>query len=787
MSSGSRRFGAAGAASFDRAHVVERRRDVARFERVVERDDGFVNGARGAFDARAGAVRRGGGERLAEAERAGDVELRTVNVERRVECVGHELLPFGDDMTCANGVLVSVPEIIARPPWPAARKRNVLALEVPKRGERVVWASDVEQHEWSHPGGGVEKTLQLWEREEIITKLASRDIVRIDAATNLERGDLERALRECDVRFIDHYGLARALFAKYGTSTIDTILELVPKATSSALEVLLRFDAIDVPVRVKSEYLVERWIERFPKTATEAFLPAALGPEGKSRKAALHAIQQLRKAGHELAIREAAASFGDEAAAEVDALFAPEPLPSRAPRLPEWALAKLPMPRTKDDEAIGDEPRERLVQLLSLLPLDAAKNAIELVKSACEAESLATLGLALAQAWVAAGAETKHKWALLAAGALGDDIAARKLADWTIEWAKAGVHPRSRAALEALSLVGTDVALMHTDRIARTMKGALQENATATLDAIAKARNLSQEELGDRLVPSLGLDPSGSTWLDFGKRRFRVSFDEALVPELFDETGERLARLPRATKDDDDAKAARAIATFKGFQSDAKKIAPDQVRRLERAMCTEREWSAAEFRTFFLDHPLMVHLARRLVWLTDQGITFRIIEDRAFAGEDDRERTLPDDARIRIAHPLAIAGGVAAWSTTFTDYLIVQPFPQLGRETFAIAEDERDGPVVKRFEGRAVPGSRFFALKSRGWGFYDYSISKLVRGNFIAILDSDPGLEFLASKPLDQTLGALTLRRESGSPARFSDLEPIDASELVRDVELLVK
>ena len=682
---------------------------------------------------------------------------------------------------------MTLPGILARPPWPAPRKRNVLALEVPAREERLAWASNVEAYEWAHPGGGVEKKLETWEREEIMTKLASKDIVRIDAATNLEPGDLERTLRECDVRFIDHYGLARALFAKRGAGALDAIVELAEKAPSPALEVLLRFDAISVPARLTNEYLLERWAERFPTTAALALLPAALGADGAARRPAQKMITHLRKSGHEASIREAAEIYGEAAVAEIDALFAPEPLPSRAPHLPEWVdFAKLPMPRLTNGELIDDEPRERLVQLLSLLPLDAARDAIEQVRSACDGESLATLGLALAEAWVAGG-EAKHKWALLAAGALGDDIAARKLADWTVDWAKDGLHQRSRVALEALSLVGSDVALMHTDRIARTMKGALKTNATATLDAIAKARNLSQEQLGDRLVPSLGLDPSGSTWLDFGKRRFRVSFDEALVPELFDAAGERIARLPRPTKDDDATKAARATATFKGFQSDLKKIAPDQVRRLERAMCTERTWSAVEFRRFFVDHPLMVHLARRLVWLTDAGMTFRIIEDRTFAGEDDRARDLADDARVRIAHPLSIADRVGAWSTTLTDYMIVQPFPQLGRETFALTSDERDGHAVKRFEGRNVPGSRFFTLKTRGWGFYDYAIGKVLRGGYIAMLDTDPGLEFLTSKPEDQTLGTITLRRESGSEAHFRDLSAIDASELLRDVELLTK
>ena len=690
----------------------------------------------------------------------------------------------------------TLPAVLAQPPWPPARKRNVLALVAPAREERIVWGSwtssaahQGERESWAHPGGGVERKLEPWERQEILLKLEMKEIVRIDAATNLEMSDLVSAMRKCEPRFIDHYGIARAALAKYGLEVLDAIFELTRKAPSCALEVLLRVDSLRVPAQLAhDDEMRMRWSAHHPVTAALALVPAALGPEGQDRKAAVKFLARMRREGYAAAIREAAVMYGSDAIAEIDALFGPEPLPSRAPKLPPFVdVPALPMPRLSDGTPIGDDAHERLLQLLSLLPLGAARDAIASARPACDGESLATLAGKLAEAWVAAGAETKHKWALLAAGALGDDIVARKLAEWTVEWAKEGAHPRSRVALEALSLVGSDVALMHVDRIARTMKGALRTNATATLEAIASERGLSQEELGDRLVPTLGLDPSASTWLDFGSRRFRVSFDEALVPELFDEAGTRLPRMPRATKDDDAERAARAIATFKGFVSDAKKLAPDQVRRLERAMCAERTWSVADFRRFFVDHPLMIHLARRLVWLADGGVTFRVTEDRTFAGIDDRELALGEAARARIAHPITIASAVPAWSTVLTDYLIVQPFPQLGREVFTLGGDEAKASTLGRFEGRAVAGNRFFTLKHRGWAFHDYAIGKAIRGGFVAMLETEPGLDFLASRPADQTLGELSLRREAGGAAAFGELAPIDASELIRDVELLVK
>ena len=78
-------------------------------------------------------------------------------------------------------------------------------------------------------------------------------------------------------------------------------------------------------------------------------------------------------------------------------------------------------------------------------------------------------------------------------------------------------------------------------------------------------------------------------------------------------------------------------------------VAADQVRRLESAMVEGRSWSAAEFRDLFVGHPLLRHLVRRLVWLSDsEGTTtsFRVADDRAFADVEDSTFHLPDAATL---------------------------------------------------------------------------------------------------------------------------------------------
>ena len=61
-------------------------------------------------------------------------------------------------------------------------------------------------------------------------------------------------------------------------------------------------------------------------------------------------------------------------------------------------------------------------------------------------------------------------------------------------------------------------------------------------------------------------------------------------------------------------------------------------------------------------------------------------------------------------------------------------------------------------------------------------------GRFVAMLATDPGLDFLASKPDDQTLKDLDLRYDTGGPATFGDA-PTHRGEraLFGTSELLVK
>ena len=395
---------------------------------------------------------------------------------------------------------------------------------------------------------------------------------------------------------------------------------------------------------------------------------------------------------------------------------------------------------------------------------------------------------------------------LYALALLGDDETVRRLAPLIRVWPGEGAHKRAVSGLDVLSSIGSDVALMHLHGIAEKAKFAgLKSAARAKMDEVAEALGLTAEQLADRLVPDFGLDADGSMVLDYGERRFRVGYDEQLKPVVADEDGSRRKLLPKPGAKDDPSLAPVAYARFAGLKKDVKTVAADQIRRLERAMVTGRRWTAAEQRTLFVDHPLLRHLVRRLVWATfdaeDQPTgSFRVAEDQTLADATDDELTVAGDTVVGIAHPLHLGETLAAWSDVFADYEILQPFPQLGREVLALTAEERASKLLPRFAGATVYTGKVLGLSHRGWqrgSPQDAGVSnvtyKLVPGGRAVIVDLDPGI--IAGDAMEWPEQTITGVWLNDGPADwgtregnliFGTLDEITASEMLRDLEGLI-
>jgi predicted DNA-binding WGR domain protein len=550
-----------------------------------------------------------------------------------------------------------------------------------------------------------------------------------------------------------------------------------------------------------------QWLRAHPETAITALIPPAFGKDRVPRENAQATLRWLAQNGFEAEVRRIGTRYGEAAADAVDQLLGADPaliVPARMPKLPAFFVpAALRRPVLNTGGALSLPAVEHLGRMLTISSLHEPYAGLEVVKSACTRDSLAEFAWDIFEAWMGAGAPSKEGWAFTALGLLGDDETARRLAPKIREWPGESAHARAVTGLDLLAAIGSDVALMHLNGIAGKVKfKGLQDKAREKIAQVAETRGLTPEELADRLVPDLGLDATGSVALDFGPRRFFVAFDEALKPYVKDESGARLKDLPKPNRNDQAELAEAAVERYKALKKDAKAIASLQIIRLEQIMCARRRWSGEDFRLFFLDHPLMRHLARRLVW----GVyrdgkfveAFRVAEDLTLADRQDDLYELPADVEVGIAHVLEMPEDLGRdFGQIFADYEILQPFRQLGRETYALTDEERRTGTIERFKARKVATGSVMGLINRGWergeaqdGGWVGWFTKRLPGNLEAELQLDPGTVVgdLSFEP-EQSIPSIMVRRRgtwgTDGLADLAGLDPILVSEIIRDADLL--
>ncbi|MEY4561188.1 MAG: hypothetical protein RLZZ618_465 [Pseudomonadota bacterium] len=609
--------------------------------------------------------------------------------------------------------------------------------------------------------------------------------------------------------------IAMHLLVVHGAAALPGLGAFLQAFPESGLSLMAEVDSpVIVPTALhalrklkKAKPHAVAWIRAHLATTLPVALSLAFGKDKPARDDGQHALRWLIAQGHDVALSEAAALQGPAMSEALEALRRADPLlimPSRVPKLPSFFVASaLRRPVLNAGDALPVTAVEHIGTMLAMSSADAPYAGLALLREVCTRASLATFAWDLYEAWLIDGAPAKDSWAFQALGFLGDDNTAHRLAPLMRAWPSEGLHQRAITALGLLEAIGSDVALMHLNGIAHKVKSKpLQDKAQEKIEAIADARGLDAAQLADRLVPDLGLDEHGSLNLDFGPRQFTVGFDHDLKPVVKDAQGTRQKDLPKPIKSDDEALAEAAALRFKQLKKDAKALAKLQLDRLESAMVTQRRWTEAEFRMFFLEHPLMRHLAARLVWGVyaegDLVHAFRVAEDWTLADQNDSHFALADSATLGLVHMLEMADPLqAAFGQVFADYEILQPFKQLGRETYALTEAERSAKEITRFKDKAVAVGSVLGLAQRSWernrnedGGWITQLTKPADGGLQLNADLDPGtpLGDTTSHPR-QKFARITLRQpgtwDDEGLRPFSQLSPIAASEMLRDIDLL--
>ncbi|MFB4314258.1 DUF4132 domain-containing protein [Actinomadura sp. 21ATH] len=730
----------------------------------------------------------------------------------------------------------ALPRLLVEPPWTRRRAaaKPVVVTGLTAAAEPALRWAEGEREAWSVPAlprwGGYTVRQVGWEgAAELLRegRLHYRDAAHLMAGGPAE---LVRPLLagRAAVGWVDSDDLpwVRYVIGRYGLDALPLALAAATTNPASCARLLLPY--LDGRVATLMAELLDRksarpaavaWFGRHGAGAAPLLVPAALGKAGKDRRRAEAALLLIEStAGAEAIVAAARDAHGDAAADAVAALLAADPLerlPAKTPDPPAWAAPQLlPQLLLRGRElALPAAATAHAVTMLAMSRPGEMYAGVGVLREVCDPESLAEFSWGVFRRWEQQDAPSKDGWALHQLAWLGDDTTVRRLTPVIRAWPGEGGHKKAVGGLDVLAEIGSEVALLHLYGISQKVKfKALKARAQEKIAEVAAGLGLSAERLADRLVPDFGLGADGSMVLDYGPRRFVVGFDEQLKPYVTDEDGKRRKALPKPGAKDDPELAPAAYQRFADLKKDVRAVAADQVRRLETAMVGRRRWTPGEFRSLFVDHPLIWHVARRLVWIAEEGgdggtvTAFRVAEDRTFAGADDDEVALPEDrgdTRIGIAHPLDLAGlgeGAAAWSEVLADYEILQPFPQLGREVHTLTAEERAAGRLERFEQITVPVHSVLGLVRRGWergtpldAGAERWISKPVPGGLHVVIDLEYGVNVGdVDSSGDQTLQYVWIgdvptdfSPREGTPRTFGELDAVAASEVLADLTWL--
>jgi hypothetical protein len=272
------------------------------------------------------------------------------------------------------------------------------------------------------------------------------------------------------------------------------------------------------------------------------------------------------------------------------------------------------------------------------------------------------------------------------------------------------------ACIVSLGQIGTPQASAALQQLRdSTTHNGFRKRVGAALTVAATVSGLTPGQLAERTVPTGGLSDHGTVEIVAGTLTARASVDDDLKIRVHWATPSGWAAKPPPDAPKADVQAVRRQV------KDLRDTLGAQRRRLEGLLSADRRWDLADWRRYYLDHPITGRLTRRLIWrivdrngATVTGIPTTAGTVRTLDGEDP----IPATGTVALWHPATSATDeVAAWRSWLLDHAVRQPFKQAFREAYLLTPAEREtGTYSNRFAAHVLHYQQAYALfKQRGW------------------------------------------------------------------------
>lgn len=329
--------------------------------------------------------------------------------------------------------------------------------------------------------------------------------------------------------------------------------------------------------------------------------------------------------------------------------------------------------------------------------------------------------------WLDKKADTKLKNILIPYCIFQPEDKLLKLKSQIEEWALNSRGALAAHAVYAIALNASKFALVLVDTMSVKVKNNQVKNAAKdALKKTAKALEISEDELIDKIIPDLDFDKKGMRELHYGgeaNRVFKLQIKNDFTIEVTDSNDKVLKSLPAPNSKDDKAIADASKKELTLIKKNIKMISSNQMRRLNKVLLNGRKWSYKTFTELFVDNPIMNIFALKLIWgVYDENNnlieSFRYMEDGSFNTFNEEEYIFEDSLKnkknITLVHPIELdEDKLSKWRNQLSDYEILQPINQLDLLFEEVKEEHIKNNKIISFEDKEITAGEIMSMANK--------------------------------------------------------------------------
>ena len=329
--------------------------------------------------------------------------------------------------------------------------------------------------------------------------------------------------------------------------------------------------------------------------------------------------------------------------------------------------------------------------------------------------------------WLNNKADTKLKNILIPYCIFQPEDKLLKLKTQIEEWALNSRGALAAHAVYAIALNASKFALVLVDTMSVKVKNNQVKNAAKdALKKTAKALEISEDELIDKIIPDLDFDKKGMRELHYGgeaDRVFKLQIKNDFTIEVTDSNNKVLKSLPAPNSKDDKAISDASKKELTLIKKNIKMISSNQMRRLNKVLLNGRKWSYKTFNELFVDNPIMNIFALKLIWgVYDENNnlieSFRYMEDGSFNTFNEEEYIFEDSLKnkknITLVHPIELdEDKLSKWRNQLSEYEILQPINQLDLLFEEVKEEHIKNNKIISFEDKEITAGEIMSMANK--------------------------------------------------------------------------